>query len=47
VQLDFGGYAKGYAHDRAADILRENGIESALVNVGGNIMALGRHAGRL
>jgi thiamine biosynthesis lipoprotein len=47
VQLDFGGYAKGYALDRAADILRENGIESALVNVGGNIMALGRHAGRL
>jgi len=46
VQLDFGGYAKGYALDRAADILRENGIENALVNVGGNIMALGRRAGR-
>jgi thiamine biosynthesis lipoprotein len=47
VQLDFGGYAKGYALDRAADILRKNGIENALVNVGGNIMALGRRAGRL
>jgi thiamine biosynthesis lipoprotein len=46
VQLDFGGYAKGYALDRAADILHENGIRNALVNVGGNIMALGRHAGR-
>jgi FAD:protein FMN transferase len=46
VQLDFGGYAKGYALDRAADMLRENGIENALVNVGGNIMALGRRAGR-
>jgi thiamine biosynthesis lipoprotein len=46
VQLDFGGYAKGYALDRAADILRENRIENALVNVGGNIMALGRRAGR-
>jgi thiamine biosynthesis lipoprotein len=46
VHLDFGGYAKGYALDRAADILHENGIRNALVNVGGNIMALGRHAGR-
>jgi thiamine biosynthesis lipoprotein len=46
VQLDFGGYAKGYALDRAADIFRENGIENALVNVGGNIMALGRREGR-
>ena len=46
VQLDFGGYAKGYALDRAADLLRENGIKDALVNVGGNIMALGDHAGR-
>lgn len=47
VQLDFGGYAKGYALDRAAGILRENGIDDALLNVGGNIMAFGRHAGRL
>jgi FAD:protein FMN transferase len=47
VQLDFGGYAKGYALDRAADLLRENGIKDALVNIGGNIMALGDHAGRL
>jgi thiamine biosynthesis lipoprotein len=46
VQLDFGGYAKGYALDRAAALLREDGISSALVNVGGNAMALGRHGGR-
>jgi thiamine biosynthesis lipoprotein len=46
VQLDFGGYAKGYALDRAADILRSNGIGDALINIGGNIMALGRRAGR-
>jgi len=43
VRLDFGGYAKGYALDRAAAILRESGVASALVNVGGNILALGRH----
>ncbi len=46
VQLDFGGYAKGYALDRAADLLRADGIRNALINVGGNIMALGDHAGR-
>jgi thiamine biosynthesis lipoprotein len=46
VQLDFGGYAKGYALDRAATLLREDGISSALINVGGNAMALGRHGGR-
>jgi thiamine biosynthesis lipoprotein len=46
VQLDFGGYAKGYALDRAAEILRSEGIANALVNVGGNAMALGRHGAR-
>lgn len=46
VQLDFGGYAKGYALDRAAAILRAHGIGDALINVGGNIMALGRHGER-
>jgi len=46
VQLDFGGYAKGYALDRAADLLREDGIKNALVNIGGNVIALGGYAGR-
>lgn len=41
VQLDLGGYAKGYALDRAASILRERGIRNALVNIGGNVIALG------
>ncbi len=46
VQLDFGGYAKGYALDRGADLLRANGITNALINIGGNITALGDRAGR-
>ena len=45
VRLDFGGYAKGYALDQAARILRDEGVSSALVNVGGNILALGTHGG--
>jgi thiamine biosynthesis lipoprotein len=45
VQIDLGGYAKGYALDRAIDILRERGIHDALVNIGGNVMALGSKGG--
>lgn len=46
TQLDLGGYAKGYALDRAAAILRELGVRNALINVGGNIMALGDKGGQ-
>jgi len=46
VQVDLGGYAKGYALDRAAALLRDAGIHNALVNIGGNILALGRHGDR-
>ena len=41
VQIDLGGYAKGYALDRAATLLRQRGISNALINIGGNVMALG------
>ncbi len=43
VRLDLGGYAKGYALDQAAKILREQGVKNALVNIGGNIIAFGAH----
>ncbi len=46
VQLDLGGYAKGYALDRAAAILREQGVNNALINIGGNVMALGDKGGQ-
>jgi len=46
VQLDLGGYAKGYALDRAAAILREMGVRNALINIGGNVMALGDKGGQ-
>ena len=42
VMLDLGGYAKGYALDRAARILRGAHVQAALVNVGGNILAIGQ-----
>lgn len=43
VQLDFGGYAKGYALDVAAKYLRDQGVKNALINIGGNIIAIGKH----
>lgn len=43
VQLDFGGYAKGYALDNALTYLQKQGVKNALVNIGGNIIALGKH----
>lgn len=46
VRIDLGGYAKGRALDDALVILRQHGITNALVNIGGNIIALGRHGAR-
>ncbi|KAF0162829.1 MAG: thiamine biosynthesis lipoprotein [Rhodocyclaceae bacterium] len=41
VALDFGGYLKGVALDRAAASLKQDGVANALINIGGNVMALG------
>lgn len=46
VQLDFGGYLKGKALDYAARLLRRQGVANALINVGGNVLALGRRGDR-
>jgi thiamine biosynthesis lipoprotein len=46
VKIDLGGYAKGYALDRAVAILKQQGIHNALINIGGNVMALGTHGSR-
>lgn len=46
VQLDLGGYAKGYALDRAAVLLKQQGIHNALINIGGNVLAMGSHGAR-
>jgi len=46
VKLDLGGYAKGYALNRATAILQQQGIHNALINIGGNVLALGTHGDR-
>ena len=41
--IDLGGFAKGYALDRAAEILRRFGVRSALLNGGtSSLLAVGR-----
>lgn len=46
IELDLGGIAKGYAVDRAVEILRENGITRGLVSAGtSSIYALGSPPG--
>lgn len=45
VAIDLGGFAKGWALDDAAAILRRQGIANALIDVGGNLLALGSKGG--
>jgi thiamine biosynthesis lipoprotein len=44
--IGLGGIAKGYGVDRAVAVLREHGVEHALVNAGGDLRTLGRDRGR-
>jgi thiamine biosynthesis lipoprotein len=41
MAVDLGGIAKGYAGDEIRRILLAHGIQNALINLGGNIVAMG------
>ncbi|WP_374360102.1 FAD:protein FMN transferase [Pseudoduganella danionis] len=41
MQLDFGGFGKEYAADRAADVLRQHGVQHGYVNLAGDFRILG------
>lgn len=41
MKIDFGGIAKGYTSGRIADIYRECGVTSGLINLGGNVQVVG------
>jgi thiamine biosynthesis lipoprotein len=41
AQIDFGGIAKGYTSTKVIELMKENGIENAIVNLGGNVQTLG------
>ena len=46
TKIDLGGIAKGYAVDNAIQILKNCGIQNALVTAGGDSRILGNKAGR-
>lgn len=46
ISIDLGGIAKGYAVDRAKNILLSCGIKNAMVDIGGNIYVLGSAPGK-
>lgn len=46
VQLDFGGFAKGYAAQRGAAHLKALRIHNAIIAVAGDIHVIGRHGRR-
>lgn len=41
MEIDLGGIAKGYIADRVTGFLEERGVVSAVVDLGGNIVAIG------
>ena len=41
TKIDLGGIAKGYIGDKMAEVLVENGVNSAIINLGGNIICIG------
>jgi thiamine biosynthesis lipoprotein len=46
TEIDLAGIAKGYAVDRCMDVLEAGGARTALVNLGGNIKAIGKPPGK-
>ena len=42
ARVDLGGIAKGYAVDRAVEVLRRAGLAGGLVDVGGDLVCFGR-----
>ncbi|GIO37938.1 FAD:protein FMN transferase [Paenibacillus antibioticophila] len=47
MDLDLGSYGKGYAADLIYDKLKEQGFDSAIIDLGGNVFAMGSKPGNL
>lgn len=44
--IDLGAIAKGYIADRMKEYLLEQGVESAIINLGGNVLCVGSNGGK-
>ena len=42
MKLDLGAVAKGYAADKSREILSKSGVKSAILNLGGTVLAYGK-----
>lgn len=47
MSLDLGAIAKGYATEKAADVLAKYGIKEAIIDAGGNVKVIGKKEGKL
>lgn len=47
MELDLGGIAKGYIADKVTEFLCEKGVTSGVIDLGGNIVAIGGKTGAL
>lgn len=43
MMLDFGGIAKGYAVDRACEIMKKYGVKNFIIDAGGDLYAAGKN----
>lgn len=46
TRIDLGGIAKGYIADRAAEFLLQKGVPGAVIDLGGDVKAVGRKDGK-
>ncbi|MBO6147945.1 MAG: FAD:protein FMN transferase [Lachnospiraceae bacterium] len=44
AKVDLGGIAKGYIADRIKDYLLSEGVKSAIINLGGNVLTIGANS---
>lgn len=45
AKIDVGSIAKGYTADKVAEDLEKNGLESGIINAGGNVVVIGKKPG--
>ncbi|MBQ6998330.1 MAG: FAD:protein FMN transferase [Clostridia bacterium] len=46
MKIDLGGIAKGYVGDKVREILLSHGVDSAIADLGGNIVAVGKNGSK-
>lgn len=46
TELDLGAIAKGYVADKVKEYLKNNGVQSAIINLGGNVLTIGNKLGK-